>query len=163
MGIGVISMKVTAFLLLSMVALFAADEVKEDQSSAFVNPIAQKIGEGELKKMDSNKDGKVDMKEVQQFLQEDYNAAWKEGYYNPEHVKLQKLSSAEVAKKSAADAQAYIGRLDKNKDPVLDLSEFTAHFDQDSDEGFDANKIWTDADEEKLNSERPEASRSQLL
>merc|ERR1712010_344889 len=80
----------------------------------------------ELDKMDGNKDGKADLAEVTAYM--------KKEFYGPEDIKEDKLTPAQVDEKSAADAKEYLEELDKNKDTFLDLSEFTAHYKEDSED-----------------------------
>merc|ERR1712080_436941 len=80
----------------------------------------------ELDKMDSNKDGKANLAEISAYM--------KKEFYGPEDIKEDKLTPAQVDEKSAADAKEYLEELDKNKDTFLDLSEFTAHYKEDSDD-----------------------------
>merc|ERR1712188_99434 len=84
------------------------------------------MGAEELAKMDSNKDGKADLGEVTEYM--------KKEFYGPEDIKEDKLTEAQVAEKSSADAKEYLEELDKNKDGFLDSAEFTAHYKDDLDE-----------------------------
>merc|ERR1712205_192807 len=118
-----------AILALIAVSTFAAEEPKKDNvesvdDSAEDDPAKQ--GKEELDKMDSNKDGKADLAEVTAYM--------KKEFYGPEHIKEDKLTPAQVDEKSAADAKEYLEELDKNKDTFLDLSEFTAHYKEDTDD-----------------------------
>merc|ERR1711934_1219507 len=118
-----------AILALLAVATFAADAKAEEKvdpvdDSAEDDPAKQ--GKEELDKMDSNKDGKADLTEVTAYM--------KKEFYGPEDIKEDKLTPAQVDEKSAADAKEYLEELDKNKDTFLDLSEFTAHYKEDTDD-----------------------------
>merc|ERR1712072_198277 len=118
-----------AVLALIAVSTFAAEEPKKDNvesvdDSAEDDPAKQ--GKEELDKMDSNKDGKADLAEVTAYM--------KKEFYGPEDIKEDKLTPAQVDEKSAADAKEYLEELDKNKDTFLDLSEFTAHYKEDSED-----------------------------
>merc|ERR1712205_239581 len=118
-----------AILALIAVSTFAAEEPKKDNVES-VDDAAEddpaKQGQEELSKMDSNKDGKADLSEVTAYM--------KKEFYGPEDVKEDKLTPAQIDEKSAADAKEYLDELDKNKDSFLDLSEFTAHYKEDTDD-----------------------------
>merc|ERR1711998_423462 len=113
-------------------AVFAEDKLEsvddaaatEESESAEDDPAKQ--GAEELAKMDSNKDGKADLGEVTEYM--------KKEFYGPEDIKEDKLTEAQVAEKSSADAKEYLEELDKNKDGFLDSAEFTAHYKDDLDE-----------------------------
>merc|ERR1719482_1954109 len=113
-----------ALLALLAVAAVVAEDVAAVDDSAEDDPAKQ--GKEELDKMDSNKDGKADLAEVTAYM--------KKEFYGPEDIKEDKLTPAQVDEKSAADAKEYLEELDKNKDTFLDLSEFTAHYKEDTDD-----------------------------
>merc|ERR1719482_184476 len=113
-----------ALLALLAVAAVVAEDVAAVEDDAEDDPAKQ--GKEELDKMDSNKDGKADLAEVTAYM--------KKEFYGPEDIKEDKLTPAQVDEKSAADAKEYLEELDKNKDTFLDLSEFTAHYKEDSED-----------------------------
>merc|ERR1711918_1945 len=118
-----------AILALLTVGTFAADAKAEEKvesvdDSAEDDPAKQ--AKEELDKIDGNKDGKADLAEI--------NAYMKKEFYGPEDIKDDKLTPAQVDEKSGADAKEYLEELDKNKDSLLDLAEFTAHYKEDSDD-----------------------------
>merc|ERR1712164_7746 len=134
---GVITMRSVvlplAILALLAVAAFAADAKAEAKTEEKVDPVDDsaeddpaKQGKEELDKMDGNKDGKADLAEITAYM--------KKEFYGPEDIKEDKLAPAQVDEKSAADAKEYLEELDKNKDTFLDLSEFTAHYKEDSED-----------------------------
>merc|ERR1712096_347557 len=84
---------------------------KEDDADAEDDPAKQ--AKEELVKIDSNKDGKADLAEITTYM--------KKEFYGPEDIKEEKLTAAQVDKKSAEDAKEY-------------LEEFTAHYKQDADD-----------------------------
>merc|ERR1711990_1034845 len=113
-----------ALLALLAVAAVVAEDVAAVEDDAEDDPAKQ--GAEELAKMDSNKDGKADLGEVTEYM--------KKEFYGPEDIKEDKLTEAQVAEKSSADAKEYLEELDKNKDGFLDSAEFTAHYKDDLDE-----------------------------
>merc|ERR1711977_609218 len=121
-----------AILALLTVGSFAADAAKaeekvesvDDSDSGEDDPAKQ--GKEELDKMDSNKDGKANLEEITTYM--------KKEFYGPEDVKEDKLTPAQIDEKSASDAKEYLEELDKNKDSFLDLTEFTAHYKEDTDD-----------------------------
>merc|ERR1712022_9344 len=113
-----------ALLALLAVAAVVAEDVAAVEDDAEDDPAKQ--GKEELDKMDSNKDGKADLGEVTEYM--------KKEFYGPEDIKEDKLTEAQVAEKSSADAKEYLEELDKNKDGFLDSAEFTAHYKDDLDE-----------------------------
>merc|ERR1711981_1440319 len=129
-----ISMNTRVLLPIAILALIAvstfAEEAKTEEKVESVDDAAEddpaKQGKEELDKMDSNKDGKADLSEVTAYM--------KKEFYGPEDVKEDKLTPAQIDEKSAADAKEYLDELDKNKDTFLDLSEFTAHYKEDTDD-----------------------------
>merc|ERR1719364_237351 len=118
-----------AILALIAVSAVTADDAKKEKvesvdDSAEDDPAKQ--GKEELDKMDTNKDGKAGIEEITAYM--------KKEFYGPEDVKEDKLTPAQIDEKSAADAKEYLDELDKNKDSFLDLSEFTAHYKEDTDD-----------------------------
>merc|ERR1712096_214884 len=97
---------------------------KEDDADAEDDPAKQ--AKEELVKIDSNKDGKADLAEITTYM--------KKEFYGPEDIKEEKLTAAQVDKKSAEDAKEYLEELDKNKNSFLELDESTAHYKQDADD-----------------------------
>merc|ERR1712010_418311 len=118
MGHKIMRSIVIPFALLALLAVAAVVEDDAEDDPA-------KQGKEELDKMDSNKDGKADLTEVTAYMKK---------FYGPEDIKEDKLTPAQVDEKSAADAKEYLEELDKNKDTFLDLSEFTAHYKEDSED-----------------------------
>merc|ERR1711907_238708 len=132
-----------AILALIAVSAVTADAKKEEKvesvdDSAEDDPAKQ--GKEELDKMDTNKDGKAGIEEITAYM--------KKEFYGPEDVKEDKLTPAQIDEKSAADAKEYLDELDKNKDSFLDLSEFTAHYKEDTDDTDSELDEAADADED---------------
>merc|ERR1712078_461686 len=132
-----------AILALIVVSGFAADAKKNEKvesvdDSAEDDPAKQ--GKEELDKIDTNKDGKAGIEEITAYM--------KKEFYGPEDVKEDKLTPAQIDEKSAADAKEYLDELDKNKDSFLDLSEFTAHYKEDTDDTDSELDEAADADED---------------
>merc|ERR1712110_547273 len=98
--------------------LGAFDDAAATEESESGEDDPAKQGAEELAKMDSNKDGKADLGEVTEYM--------KKEFYGPEDIKEDKLTEAQVAEKSSADAKEYLEELDKNKDGFLDTTELTA-------------------------------------
>merc|ERR1711959_76987 len=125
---------VLPFALLALLAVAAVAAVEDDAED---DPAKQ--GKEELDKMDTNKDGKAGIEEITAYM--------KKEFYGPEDVREDKLTPAQIDEKSAADAKEYLDELDKNKDSFLDLSEFTAHYKEDTDDTDSELDEAADADE----------------
>merc|ERR1712230_231617 len=134
----------SVLLPFALLALLAVAVVAEDANVASVDDEAEddpaKQGKEELDKMDTNKDGKAGIEEITAYM--------KKEFYGPEDVKEDKLTPAQIDEKSAADAKEYLDELDKNKDSFLDLSEFTAHYKEDTDDTDSELDEAADADED---------------
>merc|ERR1712224_685629 len=127
-----------ALLALLAVAAVVAEDVAAVEDDAEDDPAKQ--GKEELDKMDANKDGKANLEEITSYM--------KKEFYGPEDVKEDKLTPAQIDEKSASDAKEYLEELDKNKDSFLDLSEFTAHYREDTDDTDSELDEAADADED---------------
>merc|ERR1711998_437605 len=119
MGHKIMRSIVIPFALLALLAVAAVVEDDAEDDPA-------KEGKEELDKMDTNKDGKADLAEVTAYM--------KSEFYGPEDIKEDNLTPEQVDEKAAEDAKEYLNELDKNKDSLLDESEFTAHYKEDMDD-----------------------------
>merc|ERR1711907_542062 len=104
----------------------------EEKDHPAVETSAQEA-EGEMKKLDADKDGKATTAEITLYM--------KQAFYSPETIHRHeanaktKFTAAQIEEKAAADAKEYMKEIDTNNDGVLTHAELVAH--------YDANKAQT--------------------
>ena len=80
----------------------------------------------EMKKMDFNKDGKVDVQEIAKYM--------KAEFYTPEVLAEsdEKMTPEQVDEKVQEDAREYLGEMDADKDGIVTEAEIVKHYIDDS-------------------------------
>merc|ERR1711907_12610 len=109
----------------------AADAAKEGEMAPHIHGEkaidAEKEGKKEMVEMDTNKDGKASLEEVQAFMKSRY-------YSKPEDTKDlhnddgKPVSPDDITKMVAKDSQEFMDEVDKDKSGDLNLEEMIAQF-----------------------------------
>eukprot|EP00656_Telonema_subtile_P014259 TRINITY_DN1727_c0_g1_i1.p1 TRINITY_DN1727_c0_g1~~TRINITY_DN1727_c0_g1_i1.p1 ORF type:complete len:169 (+),score=75.15 TRINITY_DN1727_c0_g1_i1:229-735(+) len=129
-------------------AVVAAEEaVTAQETDAAVNSVEddmEKEAKDEMDRMDTNKDGKVNLDEVQAYFRKEF--------YSPEDMKDstegkdgKAPTDAEITELVKNDATEFITELDKDKDGSLDLTELKEQYKTDGD--GDEDEDMADGDE----------------